>query len=447
MTNLKQGDNVYLHSAGNRLMIGERLGRGGQGTVFGTEMNGRLMAVKWYQPSGNNEIDKTMRANLAELVKRGSPKNPAFVWPIDMVSSRDVAGYGYVMKRVESRFITCFQLIASNDPPDFPTKIQIGLNLVDAFAALHQEGFCYRDISFGNLYTDPATGDMAIIDNDNVGVTGERTLIKGTYGFMAPEVMLERAWPTTESDLYSLAVFLFYLFCHGHPLRGEAVARSEESDHLTEEQVLLRHFAQSPVFVFDPADPSNRPAPTDPVPAWWQVYPAFFRDMFVTSFTTGLHDATLTGRYSEGVWRKALYRLADSIWQCGSCQAALLFDHKEPHKPCWNCRQVPSTPLLLTTPGHAVVLAGGTVLTRRHLLAAGSPDEPIAVVETDARLPGSLLLRNLTNQPWQAQTPGEPDQPVEPGKKLLARPRQIRIAGKLATIVAAGEPGKSGSHD
>jgi serine/threonine protein kinase len=126
------------------------------------------------------------------------------------------------MPRLDDRFINCFQMLASATAPDFRTMIKIGLNLIDAFASLPGEGLCYRDVSFGNLFVDPGTGDVAIIDNDNVGTTGEETYIKGTLQFMAPEVMLDEATPRTESDLYSLALFLFYLFCHGHPLEGSA---------------------------------------------------------------------------------------------------------------------------------------------------------------------------------------------------------------------------------
>ncbi len=174
-----------------------------------------------------------------------------------MVSSPGRSGFGYVMPMMESRFITCFQMLSDKNPPDFRTMVKIGLNLVDAFASLHSDGLCYRDISFGNLYVDPSTGEVAIIDNDNVGTTGEEALIKGTLQFMAPEVMLDQALPRTESDLYSLALFLFYLFCHGHPLEGAAVDESYSStasDRPSDQEVVLKHFGCEPVFVFDPVN-------------------------------------------------------------------------------------------------------------------------------------------------------------------------------------------------
>jgi eukaryotic-like serine/threonine-protein kinase len=442
MSELKEGDAVFMRSASVPLVVGERLGRGGQGTVFGTELHGRPLAVKWCRPSASPSFDHRIQANLIKLVERGRPKNPSFIWPIDMVSSAQHPGFGYVMPRMDDRFITCFQMLSNATAPDFGIKIKIGLSLVDAFKTLHAEGLCYRDVSFGNLYVDPATGDVAIIDNDNVGTTGEETFIKGTLQFMAPEVMLNDAPPRTESDLYSLALFLFYLFCHGHPLEGTAVDASyncEERERLSDEQILLKHFAREPLFVFDPVNPANRPVSGHPVNNWWPVYPRFFQQMFVASFTTGLKDPTLTGRVLESLWSRALHRLADSIWQCLTCRAALLFDPSDGKRPCWHCGRVPPSPLLLKTTGSSIVLTEGAVLTHRHLMLPGSPDYAVAVAELDERLPDAILLRNLSAQPWEVRTAGEQTQQVKPGHKVVARPRRIKISGKTASIVRADE--------
>jgi DNA-binding helix-hairpin-helix protein with protein kinase domain len=442
MTDLKTGDSVFMRSASDPLRVGERLGRGGQGTVFGTEMNGRQLAIKWYRPSPSRLFDEKMQVGLTTLVDGGRPKNPAFVWPIDMVSCPGREGFGYVMPRMEGRYITCFQMLSAAEPPDFQIKIRIGINLVDAFASLHADGLCYRDISFGNLYVDPGTGDVAIIDNDNVGTNGGESLIKGTPQFMAPEVMLDQAPPSTESDLYSLALFLFYLFCHGHPLDGVAVERSYNSDErerLSDYELLLKHFGRAPVFIFDPADPSNRPVPDHPVNNWWHVYPRFFQELFITSFTTGLRDATMTGRFAEGIWRKALYRLADCVWQCQRCSAALLFDTREVHRACWHCAAIPPPPLLFTCPGYALVIAEGAVLTSRHLMLPGPGSQTIATAELDDRFPGSVLLRNVTSDIWDVEATGEEPKQVKPGQRLLARPMRIKLAGKRASIGRAGE--------
>ncbi len=50
-------------------------------------------------------------------------------------------------------------------------------------------------------------------------------------------------------------------------------------------------------------------------------------------------------------------------------------------------------------------------------------------------LPGAVLLRNVSSQAWEVETPGESPQQVKPGHKVVARPRKIKIGGKSATIV------------
>ncbi len=79
-------------------------------------------------------------------------------------------------------------------------------------------------------------------------------------------------------------MFLFYLFCHGHPLEGAAVDasyNSGEPQRPSDHELLLKHFGYEPLFIFDPENPANRPNPGHPVNNWWPVYPRFFQQMFV----------------------------------------------------------------------------------------------------------------------------------------------------------------------
>ena len=102
----------------------------------------------------------------------------------------------------------------------------------------------------------------------------------GTLRFMAPEVVRREAPPSSLADLHSLAVFLFYLFVHGHPLEGTATDASytwAPADHQSESRLAMRHFGQEPVFVFDNRDHSNRPPSGNLMFTWWPVSPPFHR--------------------------------------------------------------------------------------------------------------------------------------------------------------------------
>jgi serine/threonine protein kinase len=83
--------------------------------------------------------------------------------------------------------------------PTFRALATAGIELAHSFLALHAKGLCYRDISFGNVFFDPDTGDVLICDNDNVTVDGSATSgVLGTPRFMAPEVVRGEAMPSMQ---------------------------------------------------------------------------------------------------------------------------------------------------------------------------------------------------------------------------------------------------------
>ena len=66
---------------------------------------------------------------------------------------------------------------------------------------------------------------------------------------MAPEIVRGEAKPTTESDLFSLAVLLFYMLMMHHPLEGK-----KESDiKAFDLPAMNKIYGLEPVFIFDPA--------------------------------------------------------------------------------------------------------------------------------------------------------------------------------------------------
>src|ERR1051326_3827487 len=206
------------------LTIVELVGEGGQGLVFRALLStGAPLAVKWYRPLMDTP---TQRMAITELVNLRLP-HPAFLFPFDLVESTQagIAGFGYVMPWMESRFITFSQAV-HEQPLSLATMAKIARKLAEAFDALHRSGLCYRDINFGNLWIDPIRGDLAIIDNDNVGTDAGHASVWGSHKFMAPEVTRREKRPSTVSDLHSLAVLLFFLLMHGHPLDGTKVEES-----------------------------------------------------------------------------------------------------------------------------------------------------------------------------------------------------------------------------
>ncbi len=428
-----QGRTLRMLRAGTALTVGERLGEGGQGVVHAVTIGGAPYAVKWYRYAASGEL----RKSIAALVERGRPHRD-FIWPIDLVASDELSGFGYVMPRLEPRFSSFAQLVSRSDQPPFRVVSAIGRQLVTAFEALHSAGLCYRDISFGNLWVDAEASEVAIIDNDNVGLDGGDVFVWGTLRFMAPEVVRREAAPSSLTDLHSLAVFLFYLFMHGHPLEGVKTDESyswADSSHRSETDLALRHFGTEPVFIFDPDDHSNPPRPGDPVSVWWRLYPRFFRAVFEGAFSSGLRDPSGLGRVAEGVWRRALIRLGDCVSVC-SCQASVFFDPDDRALRCWNCNQVPPRPQLFELPGGTIALSQGATITPHHLNRNRDHDTVIGVVENHPSRPGELVLRNVSPKPWTMTPAGESTKTVDPQRRLGIRPMTIDFGSALGRIVS-----------
>jgi DNA-binding helix-hairpin-helix protein with protein kinase domain len=418
--------------AGTAVTIGERLGEGGQGVVHAVTIGGAPYAVKWDRYAKSGEL----RKSIAALVERGRPHRD-FIWPIDLVVMDELSGFGYVMPRLEPRFISFAQLVSRSEQPPFRVVSAIGRHLVTAFEALHSAGLCYRDISFGNLWVDTESSEVAIIDNDNVGLDGGEVFVWGTLRFMAPEVVRREAAPSSLTDLHSLAVFLFYLFMHGHQLEGVKTDESyswDDSSHRSETDLALRHFGTEPVFIFDPDDQSNPPRPRDPVSVWWRLYPRFFRTVFERAFTSGLRDPSGLGRVTEGVWRRALVRLSDCVSVC-SCQASVFFDPDDPGLRCWNCNHVPPRPHLFELPGGTIALSQGAVITPHHLFRNRDHDTVIGVVENHPFRPGELVLRNVSTKRWTMTPLNERAKTVDPQRRLAIRPMTIDFGSAHGRIV------------
>jgi len=197
------GQVVRMVRAGSPVTVMDRLGEGGQGVVYRARLAaGATLALKWYRLAASSP---QQRQSVADLVAHGSP-HPRFCWPLDIVSSDEVAGWGYVMPMIGPQFSPFAQMLNSSKQPTFRIKAAIGRRIAEAFVSLHASGLCYRDLNFGNLYADPERGDIAICDNDNVGTDTGHVAVFGTLRFMAPEIVRSEAMPTTVTDLHSLEI-------------------------------------------------------------------------------------------------------------------------------------------------------------------------------------------------------------------------------------------------
>ncbi|MBF0584392.1 MAG: protein kinase [Magnetococcales bacterium] len=408
------------------IQVQEKLGEGGQGEVFRAVEANRTYALKWYNPS---QATPDQKRAIAALVKHGRPRGEAgsrFLWPIDLVEDPLSGRFGYLMQLMDTKqFASLGEIQAHRKPaPSYGTMCRISFLAASSYKRLHMEGYCYRDISRRNLLFNPLNGDIFICDNDNVGIEGQSSCqVMGTMENMPPELILNRAEPSTKSDLHALSVLLFELWIWHHPMHGlkEFCVRSWDLP------AKVRIYGEEPLFVFDPEDDSNR-LPDDPdyntARKRWEQCPKIIKDLFIKAFTVGLHNPDQ--RVTEGEWQRAFLRLLDGMLYCPHCGAENLWTMELTSCPCWHChtellsdRQSALPPRLVIKHPTRGTYHFSLLLGKKLSTLFTNPEE-----EEKARLFGEVTqhptnpqiwgIRNLTQTPWRATFPDGSRKMVEP---------------------------------
>jgi len=423
---LKPKQKVRTESSGMSCEVEQFLGGGGQGEVYRANLGGKPVALKWYFP---NTATAEQREALEVLVQNGPP-NEKFLWPQEMTSAAGVSGFGYIMPLRDPRYKGIVDMMKRKVEPSFRAIATAGLELSHSYLQLHSKGFCYRDISFGNVFFDPKSGATAICDNDNVTVDGKAGGgILGTPDFMAPEVVRGDALPSTQTDLFSLAVLLFYMFHVHHPLFGKRLLSIKCLDLPARTKLC----GLEPLFVFDPVDRSNEAVPRSVdeygeaganALEFWPIYPQFLRGTFIKAFTTGIRDPK-NGRVAESIWRAVMVRLRDAILYC-RCGVENFYDAealqasggKPP--PCWQCQKELVLPARIRVGRNVVMLNHDTHLFPHHIDDQKMYDfsKPVAAMTQHPTNPNLWGLKNISSEKWVSKLADGSVKDVEPGRSV-----------------------------
>lgn len=422
---LTSGQNVNTQLATGDCKVEKFLGSGAQGEVYQASWANQPVALKWYFPQYVQQ-DLTLRQRIEQIIKF-RPPNDRFLWPIQLAFQPNTdASFGYLMPLREARFKGMADLMTRQIEPSFRALITAGIELAESYQKLHSDGLCYRDISFGNVFFDPASGEVRICDNDNVDINGATGAIGGTMRFMAPEIVRGEAAPDVQTDLFSLAVLLFYLLFNHHPLEG----KRESAIRCFDLPAMTKLYGKEPLFIFDPNDDSNQPVPGehDNAIAFWAIYPAFLRNLFTRAFTDGIHDPQK--RVREGEWRSTLIQLRDALLYCPHCQAENFYDVdklRSTRQPplCWACQQTIQLPPRLrlqhTGEMQIIMLNHDTKLYPYHLDSSQEftvNATPVATVTPHPTNPQIWGLQNLSPNKWVATTSEGNVRDVPPGRSV-----------------------------
>lgn len=377
-----------------QIKLKKEIAAGGQGRVFLADHEGNEYAFKMY----HTRPDAVHWANLCRnaLLK---PPSPAFIWPQHALSGARTCGY--LMPLLPPNVVSFEKVYTGRAPLSLSVKIHAALNLVAAFAALHLNGYAYKDLNLGGFFVHPDTGEVFVLDCDNIAVNADASTAMNILfpRFGAPEVV-EGAPCTQDSDIYSLAVVLFCLFTHSDPFEGKA----SSALYVLDTAALKKLYGKRAVFVHHPLDVSNRPAKEHTaVQANWPTLPSAIKTLFTQCFVDGVADPSK--RPSLRDWRLALADWRDQLRTCDNVSCRRVFAAVT-DGTCIYCQTKNSLLRMTTSRGHTVVLVPGRQLYAHHGGGSDVLSEPIArVVPVDPNDHAKGWgLRNLSTVPWTLQS-------------------------------------------
>jgi eukaryotic-like serine/threonine-protein kinase len=437
MARLIKGSSLKSVNFGTYI-VDKYLDSGTQAAVYLVSSGGKNLALKWY--SGKNAALVRHFLGLMKNIPKDNngQADKRFVWPQDIIDSED--GFGYTMDFVETnKYITLHELtyhLYIKEENYIPGGIlcDICINIAEAFKTLHSAGYCYKDISSNNIVFNIKTGDVLIFDVDNVVVSGEIGEIQGTPKFMAPEVILGKTHPDSQSDRFSLASYFFHLLVGHYPFEGKLRDDYVEKNGPLGEKAFQAIYGTNPVFCFHPFDTSNNLNSADYikiVERWENTIPQELKQKFIKTFVKGLPFNMRTERATNSDWVKLFTKFKQNIIIC-SCGKWYFPGTLK----CIKCQKVLTTAsasakIYVKEKGannqRGVTLAAKSIIKGEDISKIISNYAQLAEVVVNPKT-GELGLKNLSTLEWYYRDVTD--------KNLLTVPQSKIVTLKKGRIIA-----------
>ncbi len=214
-------------SKGQTFVLGQTLGKGGEGTVY-TVVGVDDLAIKLYNTETSNELCN----KIATMVYSQYHKLSNLVaFPIDLVIDSHGKTIGFTMRKVVGvkpihELYSPLSRKSKFPHADYRFLVRTALNVSKAVATVHQSGCVIGDINHsGFLVSDEAT--VTLIDSDSFQIQSGSRIYRckvGVSEYTPPELqgqVLANVDRTHDHDAFGLAVLLFHqLFMGRHPFVG-----------------------------------------------------------------------------------------------------------------------------------------------------------------------------------------------------------------------------------
>lgn len=232
----------------DRYRIAAKLGRGVWGTVYAAQHieMGRPVAFKLLFQNWSR--DAAVAGRFREAARAASALRHQNIVDIIDAGKLDDGRLFLVMEHLEGRSLR--DLLRERSPLEFREAAQIGVQLLAALEAAHQQGVMHRDLKPENIMLLPRReggGDrVKVLDFGIAAATRSEAMLAGIEAmpaasdsiYLAPEQLEAQTAPQPGMDLYAFGAILFELL-HGHPPFHGAQGEELSQKKLKEDPPLL----------------------------------------------------------------------------------------------------------------------------------------------------------------------------------------------------------------
>jgi DNA-binding helix-hairpin-helix protein with protein kinase domain len=217
-------------SNGNRVILGKKIGSGGEGDVYEFPVSNNKLVAKIYR----KPVDQEKQEKLHQMVHGGNDDlKKISAWPVELLlSAKSGKAIGFLMMNV-SEYKPIHMLYGPSQRKHvFPKAtwqflVRAAKNCAAAFSIIHKYGYVIGDVNEGNiLVNDEAC--IRLIDCDSFQILGKDKkkyfCEVGVAQFTPPELQNIKNFKTERipnHDNFGLSILLFQLLFMGrHPYSG-----------------------------------------------------------------------------------------------------------------------------------------------------------------------------------------------------------------------------------
>lgn len=208
---------VLLSGCGKRIVLGDSIAEGGEGSVFTAHaVSASPLVAKLYHPTQRMR----WREQKLRLMCSRPIRSPCVAWPQEILYDELRRFVGVLMPRADGVPLGAFAFHAELLKKQFPSwtrydLTRLCLNLSESVHALHRCGVVLGDLHPGNVLVSP-DGSICWVDADSFQVE-DYPCSAGTERFRAPELRGNYGdfLRARSHDAYALSVLLFMTLALG----------------------------------------------------------------------------------------------------------------------------------------------------------------------------------------------------------------------------------------